>query len=190
MNDICKRPRLAAFTLIELLTVIAIIAILAGLLFPAIQSSLKKAEAAKAKTGVANLATAFRAYYTEYGKWPISNTSTVTYDVDNFMVGLFKGSNVVSAASPSGTFQGNPRGIVFLDFKAEELKASGFVDPWNQPYHVRFDTDYVNKIPNPFESSASSTVDSGFLVWSCGPDGQCDTGGDGKGVNKDNIKSW
>ena len=56
------------FTLIELLTVIVIIVVLMGLLFPTIKIVLQKAEASKAQTAIAGLETAFKAYYTEYGK--------------------------------------------------------------------------------------------------------------------------
>lgn len=64
------RRALRAFTLIELLTVIAIIAILMGLLFPAIGLVKEQANKARAKNDVSNIVTAVRAYNVEYGKYP------------------------------------------------------------------------------------------------------------------------
>ncbi len=63
-----RAPR--AFTLIELLTVIAIIAILMGLLFPAIGLVKEQANKARAKNDVSNIVTAVRTYNVEYGKFP------------------------------------------------------------------------------------------------------------------------
>lgn len=64
------RRTLRAFTLIELLTVIAIIAILMGLLFPAIGLVKEQANKARAKNDVSNIVTAIRQYNVEYGKYP------------------------------------------------------------------------------------------------------------------------
>ena len=60
----------AAFTLIELLTVIAIIAILMGLLFPAINAVKENAKKTQAKSDVMQIVAAVKAYHTEYGKYP------------------------------------------------------------------------------------------------------------------------
>src|SRR5947209_14700395 len=65
------RRTLAAFTLIELLTVITIIAILMGLLFPAINIAKDQANKARARADVTGIAAAVKAYYTEYGKYPV-----------------------------------------------------------------------------------------------------------------------
>src|SRR4051812_43446348 len=62
--------RSAAFTLIELLTVIAIIAILMGILFPVINNVKENAKKVQAKNDVTQIVTAVKAYYTEYGKYP------------------------------------------------------------------------------------------------------------------------
>lgn len=206
-----------AFTLIELLTVIAIIGILAGLLFPAIKNSLLKGEAAKAQAGIASLQTAFRSYYTEYGKWPISDNATPppnhTYIIDANFVALLQGVNKTPPPTPLGLaeppfsgagapvggakFEGNPRGIHFVEFKQTDFDGAGnFVDPWKVPYKCRFDVSYANVVDSPFAPASPSAsaviVTNGFVIWSSGPDGQYDNTGDSppSALNKDNVKSW
>jgi prepilin-type N-terminal cleavage/methylation domain-containing protein len=65
-----RKPQAAAFTLIELLTVIAIIAILMGLLFPVIGSAKDNARRASAAAAVRNIVNACKNYYGDYGKFP------------------------------------------------------------------------------------------------------------------------
>ncbi len=65
-----RQSPLAAFTLIELLTVIAIIAILMGLLFPALSGAKEQARRAAASTAVRNIVNASKSYYNDYGKFP------------------------------------------------------------------------------------------------------------------------
>lgn len=61
-----------AFTLVELLVVISIIGILAAMLVPVLASAKKKAQVAKAKTEISQLATAIEAYDAAYSRFPIS----------------------------------------------------------------------------------------------------------------------
>ena len=63
------RPQFA-FTLVELLTVIAIIAVLMGLLFPAIGGAKDNARRAEAGTMVRNIVNASKSYFNDYGKYP------------------------------------------------------------------------------------------------------------------------
>jgi prepilin-type N-terminal cleavage/methylation domain-containing protein len=63
------RPNLA-FTLIELITVIAIIAILMALLFPAISGAKESARRNQASTVVRSIVNACKNYSTDYGKYP------------------------------------------------------------------------------------------------------------------------
>jgi prepilin-type N-terminal cleavage/methylation domain-containing protein len=62
-------PRFA-FTLIELITVIAIIAILMALLFPAMSGAREGARRGKAGTVVRNIVNSCKSYSTDYGKYP------------------------------------------------------------------------------------------------------------------------
>jgi prepilin-type N-terminal cleavage/methylation domain-containing protein len=201
MRDHVKTKR--AFTLIELLTVIAIIGVLIALLFPAIKSALGKAETSKAQTAIAGLATAYKAYYTEYGRWPATTTDpSGIMSTTNWMVALLRGED------KSGTegiikYNGNPRKIRFLEMKTQDLvidpvnNLTNFVDPWKNPYELIFDIGYSDLATNPFSPNPATFVHEGSLVWSKGPDGQDSTyantgnpAGDGVGANKDNIKSW
>lgn len=136
-----------AFTLIELLTVVAIIAILVGLLFPAIGSAIKRAERAKAQATVTGLAVAFKGYYNEFGRWG----TNVSASAGNVTTGVFA----------------NARGTVLYDFPAKDIDSSGnFVDPWRQPYRFQADPSYSGTV-----SVSGTNVAGGIAVWSKGPDG-------------------
>src|SRR5882762_8190385 len=63
-----------AFTLIELLVVIAIIAILIGLLFPAFKAVQNQARQTQAKNDLTQIVNAVNAFYTDYGKYPITTS--------------------------------------------------------------------------------------------------------------------
>lgn len=60
-----------AFTLLELLVVISIIAVLAGILLPVSQGVLDRAHKVEAKTTMTTAVTAIKAYQTEYGQYPV-----------------------------------------------------------------------------------------------------------------------
>ena len=65
-----KHQRNQAFTLTELLLVVAILAIMAALVLPRFAGSTEKARIAAAKTQIANFSTALNRYETDTGNYP------------------------------------------------------------------------------------------------------------------------
>jgi prepilin-type N-terminal cleavage/methylation domain-containing protein len=137
-----SRTERQGFTLIELLVVISIIAVLAGLAFPAVNGAMDSARKARAKSDVTQIATAVVAYETEYGVLPTVTSS----NVDSTLIGMLTGNNT--------------RKIVFLEASAWKKGKGGtnssgaFCDPWDSTniYKISLDsgtsddTNYDNKI--------------------------------------------
>ena len=130
-----------AFTLIELLIVIAIIGILMALLFPAVNGAIDAARKAQAKNDVTQIATAVTAYETEYGKLPI--TGETAQNVDKTLIETLM----------AVTTNNNPRKIVFIEvgsFKKNSKSGTNgsgnFLDPWGGQYKIIVDGNYDNTL--------------------------------------------
>jgi prepilin-type N-terminal cleavage/methylation domain-containing protein len=130
MNSRPLNNRSLAFTLVELLTVITIIAILMGLLFPAIAIAKEQARRAQAKSDVMQIAAAVKQYYAEYGKYPLGiyNQSGGSQNPSDVLIGgsyptpPFSNEMVFdilrhTGKCITGTTDYNPRAIVFFEGK-------------------------------------------------------------------------
>ena len=188
-----RRNPPAAFTLIELLVVIAIIAILISLLFPALKAVQNQARKAQAKNDLTQIVNAVNAYYTEYGKYPISGAVDVTFgpggsptNNENLLRELRACPNPVagSCASPAAL---NARQIVFISPRDVKNAASPrlgigtttgvgqYFDPWGNNYAVRIDGEYNNQVTNPYAAdtgAGAGTLNQGVIAWSAGSDGK------------------
>ena len=141
----------SSFTLVEILVVVSIIGLLAGLAFPAIQGALNSAKKGKAKAEMQSIVTAVKAYQNEYGRLPIPNNATS--DDDAYFSHEASGSPQVfrvlaGSNEPTGM---NPREIVFLELPARSTNGV-FTDPWAKPgattnnYVLKFDADGDNRV--------------------------------------------
>ena len=68
------QTRRGGFTLTELLVVVAIIGLLAGLSTVAVPRAMESGKKAKVKTELTSLVAAVKAYRQEYGRYPINQT--------------------------------------------------------------------------------------------------------------------
>jgi prepilin-type N-terminal cleavage/methylation domain-containing protein len=73
-----KNRKIKAFTLIELLTVIAVLAILLGLLIPSMNMARNAAKVAKQRVQLASIDQALLAFRNDYGDYPPSTLDTDT----------------------------------------------------------------------------------------------------------------
>jgi prepilin-type N-terminal cleavage/methylation domain-containing protein len=72
-KDACRAKSRKGFTLLEILVVVAIIAILVSILLPAVHGMRQKARDREAAVNAQMLANAIRSFRTEYGYWPCNN---------------------------------------------------------------------------------------------------------------------
>ncbi len=105
----------------ELLTVIAIIGILAGLTMIAVGAAKRRAHRATAQSEVRELLKAWNVYWLTFGKWPDSLNGATNAPMNVSNMSHLRGSN--------------PMNLYLIDVK---LSSKGFEDPWGTLYTVDF----------------------------------------------------
>lgn len=143
----------AAFTLIELLTVIAIIGILASIVMGVGQRASATAKTARAKAELAVLSAALETYRRSYGDYPQTDDETQLLQALIGQRGPTNGAITGRSLIDMALFTTEQGRDPFTDDR------SRLVDPWGQPYV------YVYKAP------ATGWSNSGVVLYSVGPDG-------------------
>lgn len=169
-----RKASIHGFTLIEILVVISIIGILAGMLVPIMYFAIRRGQTTTVQAGVKDIEIAFKQYLTVNNVWPDAITEGTVYDLkDDGPVQLF---SMISGINEFKT-----------STNASMDKTMAY-DPWSNPsdpstwqaYKVMFDKNYDHKISLP----SGETVSCDVIVWSVG-ENRIDESGSG-----DDVTSW
>jgi prepilin-type N-terminal cleavage/methylation domain-containing protein len=159
----------ASFTLVELLVVISIIGLLAGLGFPAINGAMKAGKKAEVASMAEQIKTAVSAFYAEYSAYPTNTGGVFTNTDQDFL-------EVISTTNTNG---GNFRGILFMEVAPKFANSNGIVTPKGfykgiaqSNFFILMDVTnagYVNP-KDVCKSLTNSNVPSSIAVWLVDPD--------------------
>ena len=150
-----------AFTLLEMLTVVAIIALLLGLLFPAAGLVRRSARRRQAQEQSQALVQAVKQYRIAYGKWPGQ-----TQDAADFV-----GTNCAALLMD---LTNNPRNTPFLGSLDNIVTNNSFLDPWGRAYVIALDESVDCSITSlwcdAFDPPIATNVRDSAAAASWGPD--------------------
>ena len=136
------------FTLVELLVVISIVGLLAGLVTVGVPRAMEAGKKAKVKGELTAIVAAVKAYKQEYGQWPVAKSKMdavadeysswygppTTESESKDLMRILSGDMTVQKDGQTM----NPKGVRFL----EGAKTDGtFQDPWGNQYCVKMDTN-------------------------------------------------
>lgn len=197
LSSIRSNRVINGFTLVELLVVMAVLAILTGIMIPVIGSMVRKAVDSRTENTCFRLKSSISSYFTDYRRFPVRvsdrNLDSPFFSDHSLMDAL------LSAESESGPEGLNPKRIAYFTGKQARSAGSGryhsgvklseggageLWDPLSEYYRIGLDLDNNNRIFSPSWFSETSKELSGTVfVWSGGRDKD-------ENEPEDNLKTW
>lgn len=165
------------FTLLEMLVVVSILMVLAGMILAGLSAAQSRAKGLRASREVKQLKTAWDTYYADYSGFPedASGNAFPVTESDIACIQILRGIPHADDSAAVAQYRSmNPKKIPYMDF---HHKTTTFNDPWGNPYRIALDADYDGEVTIP-----GGTLRQSVAVWSNGPDGVPG--------NKDDLKSW
>lgn len=178
----------SAFTLVEMLTVIAIIAVLAGITIPAVVMVRGKAKIATASNEVNQIKLALEGYRSNYNQslpYGMMTANGALLDPDDYASTKSEYTEFMRmlCGEPATGSRFNTRKLALLIKRAKDSDlfawgdAAAWLDPWEHPYQI------VLAAPgNKSVVINSETLYGDIFVYSAGPDGIFN--------NDDDVLSW
>ncbi len=178
--------RAAGFTLVELLVVVAVIAILAAILIPSVGAAQKSAKKRKAELECNAIKVAVEQFFADFKYMPWGDPDDAKSRVGDDkwtkdpkehedVMKLLRGDNKLHKA--------------YLEISSRDTKSSSssedeeelFYDPWKNYYRIYMDRNLDQQIDYTYGSD-TKTYKARVLVLSYGPDGE--------GDNADDIRTF
>ena len=190
MKPFARRIGQAAFTLIELMVVITIIIILAGLVVGGMEYANQRSASEKAKTQIALLSKGIEEYKLDMGGYPPTNniTGTLTTSAGSSTSAIIFNALYFAPLSanqriylpeldPATSKQGWTTGA--------SSNATIITDPWGNQYCYRSAISATGATNN-------STINPDFDLWSMGKDGKTDASSANTTIstNPDDIRNF
>ncbi len=192
--------RRRGLTLIEILVVIAIMALLAGIATHTLFATIIRARVAQARSEIARIAGAVESYRREFGAYPpdTGEWNEATFDPRSIHRYLARGLVDAGTGKRYDSFMGIPSGR-FVERDADGVGIH--VDPWGNPYHLDavhmvYASGKWRKTGEPYLPARPATERTRpYKVISFGPDGTTAPGypfdRETLGQDaKDDVRSW
>ncbi len=167
--------RYKGFTLIELLVVVGIIAMLAGIILPAVTGALRRADISRAEHEMSQIRNGIKAYYGEYGRFPVpeaQGTADLTYAGKSEARHQAAVMNILRAKDSTN----NPKGFVFVEIPEDSREGTDhngntytasdgyFLDPWGNPYIIAMDCNYDGRLQVSGAGNPADAIVKGLSV--------------------------
>jgi type II secretory pathway pseudopilin PulG len=166
------------FTLLELLVVVAIVMMLAGLLLVGFGKIRGRARELEAKRDVAQLKSAWNTYYSDYSGFPEDANGDAFPITESGIacIQILRGIPHDDDSDEVKQYRAmNPKEFPYMDF---HQKSTNLYDPWDHNYRVALDDDYDGEVT----IKNVGTLPMSVAVWSAGKDGTDGT--------DDDLKTW